>query len=199
MKGAQCCFSFTAAHLWPKKLVQQLLGRLLQRECFKAYAHTPVLKISTQQDEAQYWTVTTSNGQIKARKIVFCTNGYTASVLPQYTNKIVPVRGVCSHIVTPKGTTSPHLPNTYSLRFGGANYDYLIPRPDGSIVVGGARQTFLHSKDSWYDSVKDNERALKASERYFDGYMQRHFRGWEDSGAATERVWTGSMSLLLVF
>jgi glycine/D-amino acid oxidase-like deaminating enzyme len=175
-------------------MVQQLFTHLLERGGLRAYAHTPVTRVLPRQDAEGFWTVVTNRGHIKARKIIFCTNGYTASVLPQYTNKIVPVRGVCSHITTPKGVGSPHLPNTYSLRFGGANYDYLIPRPDGSIVVGGARQTFLHDKESWYDSVKDNERALSASEQYFDGYMQRHFRGWENSGAVTERVWTGSKS-----
>jgi glycine/D-amino acid oxidase-like deaminating enzyme len=177
-------------------MVQQLFSNLLKRGALHAYAHTPVTRVLPQKDAEGFWTVVTNRGHIKAHKIIFCTNGYTASVLPQYTNKIVPVRGVCSHITTPKGTNSPHLPNTYSLRFGGANYDYLIPRPDGSIVVGGARQTFLHNKESWYDSVKDNERPLSGSEQYFDGYMQRHFRGWEDSGAVTERVWTGSKSYL---
>ncbi|KIW39160.1 uncharacterized protein PV06_08961 [Exophiala oligosperma] len=192
VKGAQCCFSFTAAHLTPKLLVLGLLERLINQG-LQAYAHTPVVKVSPSRDSADFWTVSTTRGDIKARKVIFATNGYTASLLPQYHRKIVPVRGVCSHITTPNGNYSPHLPNTYSLRFGGANYDYLIPRADGSIVVGGARQTFLHHQDRWFNSVSDNERMVPDSERYFDGYMQRHFRGWEASGASTERVWTGVM------
>ena len=28
--------------------------------------------------------------------------------------------------------------------------------------------------------------------RYFEGYMQRAFRGWEDSGTVLDKVWTGS-------
>lgn len=198
VKGAQCCFSFTAAHLWPRKLVLQLFAKLLRRG-LQAYANTPVLQLSPEKDANGNWTVRTSKGEIKARKVVFCMNGYSASVLPQYTNKIVPVRGVCSHIVSPKGSQTPHLPNTYSLRFGGANYDYLIPRADGSIVVGGARQTFLHRKNEWFGSVSDNEQPWDNSVEYFDGYMQRHFRGWEDSGAVTRRVWTGSEFQALLF
>ncbi|KIW18008.1 hypothetical protein PV08_02295 [Exophiala spinifera] len=193
VKGAQCCFSFTAAHLWPKRLVLGLLERLLRRPNFQAHAHTPAYRVSKTQDEAGFWTISTSRGDLKARKIIYATNGYTASLLPQYRRKIVPVRGVCSHIKTSKGANSPHLPNTYSLRFGGANYDYLIPRADGSIVVGGARQTFLHDRDLWFDSVRDDERMSRASDNYFQGYMQRHFRGWEDSEASTDRVWTGVM------
>ena len=197
MNGAQCCFSFTAAHLWPKKLVLGLLERLLTRGLL-AYANTPVETISRSQDDAGFWTVRTRRGNVRAQKVIFATNGYTASILPQYASKIVPVRGVCSHIVSPKGSKSPHLPNTYSLRFGGANYDYLIPRPDGSIVVGGARQTFIHDRDRWFNSVKDNEKMSRESDKYFDGYMQRHFRGWENSGAITKRVWTGGMYLILL-
>ena len=48
-------------------------------------------------------------------------------------------------------------------------------------------------KDSWYDNVQDDQLVEDAVE-YFDGYMQRVFRGWEDSGAVTDRVWTGSKS-----
>ncbi|KAL1651937.1 hypothetical protein SLS58_000060 [Diplodia intermedia] len=29
--------------------------------------------------------------------------------------------------------------------------------------------------------------------KYFDGYMQRNFNGWDDSGSEVERVWTGIM------
>ncbi|KAK5045763.1 hypothetical protein LTR84_008855 [Exophiala bonariae] len=193
VKGAQSLFSFTAAYLWPRKMVLGLLQRLIQQHDVKAYAQTPVAKVSKSRDSAGFWTIFTSRGNLRARKIVYATNGYTAALLPQYSRKIVPVRGVCSHITTPRGQNSPHLPNTYSLRFGGANYDYLVPRPDGSIVVGGARQTFLHDRDLWFNTVRDDQRMSMAADKYFQNYMQQHFRGWEDSKATTKRVWTGVM------
>ncbi|KXH26197.1 FAD dependent oxidoreductase [Colletotrichum nymphaeae SA-01] len=86
----------------------------------------------------------------------------------------------------------PHLVNTYGIRFDARNNDYLIPRADGSIVVGGARQMFWHKRGEWFDNVQDDE-LVKGASPYFDGCMQRHFRGWEESGATTERVWTGIM------
>ncbi|CAH0043795.1 unnamed protein product [Clonostachys solani] len=191
VKGAQCCFSYTAAHLWPSKMIHQLLQLLLNKDV-KLYSHTPVLSISTSQDENGRWAVTTSRGLIKAQKIIYATNGYTGELLPEYSRSIVPIRGICSHISSTKGTDTPHLVNTYGIRFDARNNDYLIPRPDGSIIVGGARQRFWHNKDRWYGTVRDDELVDEAIS-YFDGYMQRHFRGWEDSGAKADAVWTGIM------
>lgn len=136
------------------------------------------------------WTVNTSRGSIKARQVVFATNAYTAALAPQYQDKIVPVRGVCSRIVVPQ-PGGPRLSNTYTLRFNSWDYDYLIPRPDGSIIVGGARSKYLHNLDDWYGTTDDG-RLIESAAHYFDNYMQRHFHGWENSGAYTDRVWTGS-------
>lgn len=152
--------------------------------------NTPVQAVSDTQDSQGYWTVTTSRGKVKAKKIVHASNAYVSAILPEYKDRIIPVRGVCSRIVTPK-LPAPYLPNSYILRFGGQEYDYLIPRTDGSIIVGGARAAYLHKLENWYDIVDDSV-VLEPAKRYFDGYMQRHFRGWENSGAYTDKVWTGS-------
>ncbi|KAH0423422.1 FAD dependent oxidoreductase [Colletotrichum camelliae] len=181
VKGAKCCFSFTAAHLWPAKMIHQILQRLLEKGAINLQANTPVSSISETPDADGSWTVQTPRGAIRAGKVVVATNGYTAQVLPQHADRIVPVRGICSRITSARGAHTPHLVNTYGIRFDGVNNDYLIPRADGSIVVGGARQMFWHRRAEWFDNVRG------------DGYMQRLFRGWEDSGAEVDRVWTGIM------
>lgn len=99
---------------------------------------------------------------------------------------------MCSRIVVPPGGKSlAVLSNSYILRIAPGEYDYLIPRADGSIIVGGARGGFVRDLGQWYDVVDDSE-VIEPARGYFDGYMQRWFRGWEDSGAVTEKVWTGS-------
>lgn len=152
--------------------------------------HTPVLRVSDSPDTAGRWTVETARGKVKAKHVVFATNGYTSAIAPQYKDKIVPVRGICSRIVA---HNAPLLTNTYTLRWGPQMYDYLIPRADGSIVVGGARSCFLSNLDSWYNTTDDSQ-LIESAKSYFDGYMQRHFKGWENSEAKTDRVWTGSKS-----
>jgi glycine/D-amino acid oxidase-like deaminating enzyme len=171
-------------------MVQQLLERSVD-EGLQVHAHTPVNSVSPTQDERGYWSINTPRGSIRARKVVYATNAYTSGLLPRYRHKIIPVRGICSQITTPNGKESPHLPNTYSLRFDNQQYDYLIPRADGSIIVGGARKAFWHIRDSWFGNIDDNELVDGGSE-YFDNYMQKYFRGWEHSGAKLARIWTGS-------
>jgi glycine/D-amino acid oxidase-like deaminating enzyme len=153
--------------------------------------HTPVTNISEIPSSDGFYTVTTSRGSVKAKKITFATNAYTAGIAPQFTNKIVPVRGICSRITAP-ATSTPVMINTMSIRYGPQLYDYLIPRADGSIVVGGAKQTFwFQDPKEWY-GVTDDSTLIEPAKNYFDGLMQRHFKGWEDSGATTDKVWTGS-------
>jgi hypothetical protein len=67
----------------------------------------------------------------------------------------------------------------------------LNPRPDGSIVVGGGKWTYEKERELWHN-VYDDSTLIEPARHYFDGLMQRHFHGWEDSGAETESVWTGS-------
>ncbi|RTE70859.1 hypothetical protein BHE90_014744 [Fusarium euwallaceae] len=189
VKNAKCCISYTAAHLWPSKLVHQLLEKLIKNG-LNIQAHTPVTSVSSTQDSSGLWSVHTARGTIKTPKLVHATNAYTSQLLLEYARAITPVRGICSHLESPKGKKTPHLVNTYGLRFDKLHNDYLIPRADGSIIVGGARQAFWHKKHRWFDNVRDDE-LVKEAVPYFDNYMQRHFRGWENSEMKTKKVWTG--------
>lgn len=181
--------SFTAGHLWPYKLVHALFARAVAQGV-NLQTHTLVTSISERVND---WVIDTPRGSIRAGKIILTTNAYTASLLPEYRDKIIPYRGVVAHIRTPG--TPPFLPNTYSIHFNEHDFDYLIPRPDGSIIVGGARQTYLHNKETWMHNVNDAE-MIEETRQYFDGYMQRHFHGWEVSNAYVSDVWTGSKSRL---
>jgi glycine/D-amino acid oxidase-like deaminating enzyme len=198
IKGARACFKYRAGHLWPYKLIMHLLQRAVDKGV-NLQTHTPVMSLSPAESGSGY-TLQTPRGTLTAKKLVLATNGYTASLIPRYRDSIVPVRGTCSRIViTPSAssqsasdyTPPPKLTTSYMIRHNAVNYDYLIPRSDESIVVGGARSAFIHDLDSWYN-VTDDSVVLDAARRYFDGYMQKHFVGWDRSGAVTENVWTGS-------
>jgi FAD dependent oxidoreductase len=176
--------------------------------------HTPVHEISDSRtpdstststgDGGSYWTVSTPRGKILASKIIIATNGYTGAIAPQYATKIIPARGICAHIDVPsasesqKAAPAPHLLNTYALYAPHGGSDYLLPRPDGSIIVGGARTAFFSERKWWYGVVDDGE-LIEPAANYFDGYMQRQFRGWEDSGTFVQGVWVGSEFFSFLF
>lgn len=149
---------------------------------------TPATSISASPEADGSWSVITTRGAIKARKVIVAANAYTAALLPEYRDKIIPYRAICSWIVAPN---PPLLADSYAIRFSPTDFDYLIPRPDGSIIVGGARSAYFKYTEDWYGSV-DDTKVIERAKDYFEGYMQRHFRGWENSGAHTDQVWTGS-------
>ncbi|KAF2662536.1 FAD dependent oxidoreductase [Lophiostoma macrostomum CBS 122681] len=190
IKGAKSAFSVPACSLWPYKFVSQLLSRLLERhpDHLNFQTNTPVTSVDLQVDTSS--VVTTPRGTIKTQKVIFATNAYTSGLLPQFQDIIYPVRGMASHLV-PKTPVRPHLSNTYNIDYGSAKgVDYLNPRPDGSIVVGGAKWTFP-DRETWYKNSDDSKPFPSEVQSYWDGYMQRVFHGWENSGAFTERVWPG--------
>jgi glycine/D-amino acid oxidase-like deaminating enzyme len=88
----------------------------------------------------------------------------------------------------------PRLSNTYNTKYApGGRVDYMNPRPDGGIVLGGGKWTFSHDRDLWYNNWDDSF-LIPEVRPHFDGYMQRYFRGWEDSGAIVDHLWTGIMA-----
>ncbi|KAK2739526.1 hypothetical protein FQN55_009402 [Onygenales sp. PD_40] len=195
VKGAISAFSYTAGSLWPYKLIHHMFTRALNSSTNNVFLHTntPVTSISPTCDAHGRWVLSTPRGTVNAKQLILATNAYTASLLPEYKEKIIPYRSFCSRIVTPNPATAPLLANTYALRFSDWDHDYLIPRPDGSIVVGGGRSVYFRDLEAWYGNVDDSAEVLERVKGYFEGYMQRHFRGWEGSGARVDEIWSGVM------
>lgn len=189
VRGAKGALGSNCASFWPYKFVSQLAARLIDEDCINLQTNTPVYEVS-QDEKSQSQVVSTPRGSIKARKVVFATNGYTAGISPTYLNTIVPTVASASHLV-PENPVSPHLSQTYNLHYGAATgTDYLNPRPDGGIVVGGAKWTYEADRSRWYN-VCDDSKQIPEVYPHFDGLMQRTFRGWEGSDARVESVWTG--------
>lgn len=51
---------------------------------------------------------------------------------------------------------APLLVSTYAFRFKDRDFDYLIPRRDGSIIVGGGRSAYFKEKDLWHGNTDDS-------------------------------------------
>lgn len=128
---------------------------------------------------------------MKARMVVHANNGYAAGLLPEYSKNIIPCKGICCRITVPPNGSAPLVDNSYIIRTkDDKGLEYLIPRADGSIIVGGASQTFRPFKEQWYNNTDDSV-LIEAATHYFTNYMQRTFRGWENSGAKVDKIWTG--------
>jgi glycine/D-amino acid oxidase-like deaminating enzyme len=194
IKGAVGGFSAPCVSLWPYKFVTGLLGRMVDRYplALNVQMNTPVTSISNDN------VLVTPRGSLSAGKIVFATNAWTAGLLPDFKGAITPVRGMASHIVPEDPARQAHLDETYNIHFapdahGSTGVDYLNPRPDGGIVVGGGSWFFRQDRDSWHNNFDDSSRFPASVEKHWENYMQDTFLGWEESQAKTESVWTGIM------
>lgn len=80
-------------------------------------------------------------------------------------------------------TTNPWTARTrYVLTIG-------IRLPDSSAGWEHCRwRGLIRELADWYDNA-DDSRLIESAARYFDNCMQRHFHGWEETWAYTDRVW----------
>jgi hypothetical protein len=72
--------------------------------------------------------------------------------------------------------------------------EYQITRTDGSIIVGGGRPLYFHKGGEWYN-VFDDSKLIEPAVPYFEGLMQSRYRGWENSGAKIDKIWTGILGV----
>jgi glycine/D-amino acid oxidase-like deaminating enzyme len=159
------------------------------------YTETPVEAVTSDDDGSL--SLKTPRGTTKANSIIYATNGYSSAVLPQYKGVIVPIRGQASHLVPNEETHHGlNLAHTYNLRYSTKSVDYLVPRPDGTIILGGAsrkyRESMVDENSTWFDTVDDSTLISADVTAEFGTTMARHFKGWENSEAKVDRTWTGS-------
>lgn len=181
--------SSTSGIIWPYKLMLHLLRQAVDKGV-NLQTSTPVTKLSSTKDAEGYYAVETGRGTIRAKKVVNACNAYAAGVMPEYRESIIPCQGICCHITVPEGKTAPLLNNSYGVKMAGMEGSYLVQREDGSIIAGGCFEYRNHSLD-WFDNTDDSS-LIEVSKNFYDGYMQRTFRGWEESGAEVSQIWTGS-------
>ncbi|PCG97432.1 FAD dependent oxidoreductase [Penicillium occitanis (nom. inval.)] len=190
VKGAKACASYTAGTIWPYKFIMALVEILLASGQVNLQTNTPATSIRP--DPRGGYIVTTSRGEMHANKVIHASNAYVSGLLPEYAHNIVPCKGICCRIAVPEGSTAPLLNNSYINRTTDGTLSYLIPRTDGSIIVGGAAKLFKPFQEQWYNNIDDSI-LIDSAKDYYENYMQRTYNGWENSGAAVESIWTGVM------
>lgn len=124
-----------AASMWPYKMVTGLLSRLITENGLCVQSNTKVVSITDRKDD-KFAVVHTDRGNVRARHVVHATNAWLGHLLPELRPYISPVRGNVIH----QTVHSPHrnLENSFWHRYSSKDWDYLIQRPSGGIVVGRA-------------------------------------------------------------
>lgn len=131
----------SAASLWPYKFVSGLFEALLAKHPQNLFIQTNTTVTSITDDDdttarssSAHATVHTTRGPIHAQHVVHATNGWLGNLLPELRPFVSPVRVNVQRQL-------PHPPtqradNSYWLRYGEKDYDYMIQRPDGAFIIG---------------------------------------------------------------
>lgn len=165
--------------------------------------YTPATGLDPSTADPNRWIVHTARGDIDTKIVIVTTNAYTSSMLPEFKEKIVPVRGTaCS--ITPAESHSPAgvrgtIPYSYGFRHATGDTDYMIARQGGpvtgrgdrSIILGGAKSMFLKDEKLWYNNIHDDEE-MPGARKYFERFMKKHFADWNgNSRGNVDLVWSG--------
>lgn len=197
-KGSLGAVSYEAGSLSAYNFVIGVLALALEKG-LNLQTETPALKISKRRNGNRGWTVETPRGIIEAEKVVLATNGYTAHLYPALQGMIVPLRGHMTAQRPGSGLPKDGLATTYSFIYDDG-YEYMIPRPQGSIyagdimIGGGATKgpdegicEFGTTDDTTTDAVILKYVENSAAERFGSNW------GHENPEGRLRRAWTGIM------
>lgn len=190
----EMAFTYPAASCWPWKLMTGILKKCVDRG-LSLHANTPV--VSVQQYQGKRWIVKTTRGSTICSKVVYCTNGYTKALLKEFSDTILPVRGVVSSLTPSTGQVVPHLTNTYGFMTDKPQNYYLINRLDGTVIVGGHGESlFTETSDPFeqvLDCVDDSFVNAKSFSVFNKNFMKDKFVTWKNTQIGDVKLWTGIM------
>ncbi|KAF4555037.1 Hypothetical protein D9617_3g021060 [Elsinoe fawcettii] len=175
-----------AGAMWPYRLVTGIFECLLEQyqTRLSIETSTPVLSVertaSTDSDDHKY-TLTTPRGLIRARKIVYCTNGHTGHLLPQLRGGAFPYE---------RKHDCPEARQVLPIRIISTGLYYVTQNEKtGDIFVGGEHETaegLVTGDDSVVGKNSQDNLARLLPELYGDC-------GWERPEERVKSRWSGIM------
>ena len=117
-------------------------------------------------------------GEVVADRVLIATNAYLPQLLPELSPLVRPVRAQML-------ATAPTAPFLDVPVYSHDGYYYVRQRPDGRVLVGGARHLHVEEEVGYADATTE---ALQAD---LERYLAEHFPYWP--GLPVERRWSGTM------
>lgn len=221
-EGSLGCIKYEAGSLSAYRLTIGVLKLALDLG-LNLQTNTPATAISKTESSGSktVWTVTTPRGETTTSTLILATNGYTAHLLPELQDVIVPFRGVVT--AQRPGKSLPHagnLPTTYSFVYK-EGYEYMITRPaikslpsnteaqtnghhefksvdaEYDIVIGGGLTKTPDQGSSEFYTTDDNYQSIPASiESYLNDCTASFYGsswGSDYDAGRIRKLWSGIM------
>ncbi|KAJ5784979.1 FAD dependent oxidoreductase superfamily protein [Penicillium pulvis] len=195
---------YGAGALWPYRLITGIFEILLQRypDRFSIESSTPVTAIafSAESPEDPYpYRLSTPRGTISATKVIHCTNGHAAHLLPGLSGKLFPFRGTMS--TQAAGKEFPNNGSSLSWNYVGKSIIdpetgiwsytlyYITQDPEsGDIFIGGEKQ----KADEVF--VSDDTVLPPIPAENLTTILPTIFReGWNETAPEVKKMWSGIM------
>ncbi|KXS22484.1 FAD dependent oxidoreductase [Gonapodya prolifera JEL478] len=119
----------------------------------------------------------TSKGDVRCKRVIYATNGYSRALLPELL--VTPVRGVCGSLIP---ETAPPFRASVSANHG---YAYMSSRPDGRVVLGGFRDLQENNGQGWNAEDSDVDPRVASG---IEGFLEKNF----GTKTRVEGVWSGT-------
>nr|GAT42641.1 predicted protein [Mycena chlorophos] len=217
--NAVAAYKWPAYTLWPYKLVAHLTQIALEKG-LNLQTTTPVRSVTQAARDAQSdcrWEVHTDRGVVKARKVAYATNAYTATLLPELGGPIYPLKDMllrwsprkampATAIALRRATIRCVHPRclfrlAFTTKQIDGSGDYFMQRPkDGIFIVGDGRESV--NNDDLLRTTDDGTvlpvavDALKSRVR--DAFGEARW-GKEALGEGLLVAWSGECLLRLAF
>jgi glycine/D-amino acid oxidase-like deaminating enzyme len=188
-----------AGAAWPYRMVTGIFEHLKNKfpSRFWIHEHCPVLNVSRRDDHTHAYTIDTSNGGIRAKHVIYCTEGHTAHLVPKFRGILVPRRGQMT-VQNPGKDFPKHKLQSWSFYMQGV-FDYSTANAKtGEIFIGGGEPE-NRKYSAGVSSDAENELGALA---HLDGVLPTALgsQNWGSDQIGKPRVnaaWTGIMGFSL--
>lgn len=186
---------------WPYRFVTTYWEQLLDQHSsqLKIETHTTVSDITCPGDDSEYpYVVVTNRGNVRTKRIVHGTNGYTGHLLPGLRGKIFPVKGFLSSQKAGSNFQDPGTDRTWSF-FGDKKLNFETWLQESGVYYGQRTQktgTIMWGGDKVpIDQLIDADDSIIPQASYEDlaSVLPKLFRNkWPDGEKpVVEGLWAG--------
>lgn len=185
VRGCYGALTRPAATLSPYKLITTILEKCIGRG-LRLFTNAPV---HSSENDGQHTVLKTSRGSIKARKVIYCTNGYSGHILPELESIVTPVKGAVASY--PIKDSTAKLNATHGLIWTLKDNCYMTQHQE-HIVIGGAKRVLIGHEDRWM-GVGDDSTLIPESAEYLDSVVSESVSFPKMSGIKNDYAWSGIM------